>query len=83
VATRFAAGLASIIAIVDPAMVVLAGSIARAGGEALRTRVEAELAELAMARPAVVLSAVPDNPVLTGGLGAALDLTRNAVFATG
>jgi predicted NBD/HSP70 family sugar kinase len=82
-ATRFAAGLASIIAIVDPAVVVLAGAIARAGGEALRARVEAELAELAMARPAVVLSTVPDNPVLTGGLGAALDLTRNAVFATG
>jgi predicted NBD/HSP70 family sugar kinase len=83
VATRFAAGLASVIAVVDPAVVVLAGGIARAGGEALRARVEAELAQLAMARPAVVLSTLSDNPVLAGGLGAALDDVRDAVFATG
>jgi predicted NBD/HSP70 family sugar kinase len=83
VATRFACGLASVIAIVDPALVVLSGGTARAGGEALRGRIEAELSDLAMAHPPVVLSSVPDNPVLTGGLGAALDLARDAVFATG
>jgi predicted NBD/HSP70 family sugar kinase len=80
---RYAAGLASIIAIVDPAMVVLAGSVVQAGGEQLRSRVAQQLAELAMARPAIVLGTVADNPVLTGALGAALDRARDVVFATG
>lgn len=82
-ATRFAGGLASIIAVVDPAMVVLSGGTAAAGGEALRGRIAAQLRELAMAHPAVVLSTVPGNPVLAGGLGSALDLAREAVFTTG
>ncbi|MGW5241475.1 ROK family transcriptional regulator [Monashia sp. NPDC004114] len=80
---RYAAGLASIIAIVDPAMVVLGGSVMQAGGEPLRSRVAAQLAELAMARPTVVVSTVADNPVLTGALGAALERAREAVFAAG
>ena len=80
---RYAAGIASIIAIVDPAMVVLGGSVMQAGGEPLRSRVAHQVTELAMARPAVVVSTVADNPVLTGALGAALERARDAVFATG
>ena len=80
---RYAAGLASIIAIVDPAMVVLGGSVMQAGGEPLRSMVAEQLAELAMARPTVVVSTVADNPVLTGALGAALERAREAVFAAG
>ena len=82
-ATRFAGGLASIIAVIDPAMVVLSGGTAAAGGEALRGRIQTQLRDLAMAHPAVVLSTVPDNPVLAGGLGSALDLAREAIFTTG
>jgi predicted NBD/HSP70 family sugar kinase len=80
---RYAAGLASIIAIVDPERVVLGGSVMQAGGEQLRSRVAAQLAELAMSRPTIVVSTVADNPVLTGALGAALERAREAVFATG
>ncbi|WP_206665851.1 ROK family transcriptional regulator [Pedococcus bigeumensis] len=82
-ATRFAGGLASIIAVIDPAMVVLSGGTAAAGGEALRGRIQAQLRDLAMAHPDVVLSTVPDNPVLAGGLGSALELAREAIFTTG
>jgi predicted NBD/HSP70 family sugar kinase len=82
-ATRFAGGLASIIAVIDPAMVVLSGGTAAVGGEALRGRIQAQLRELAMAHPDVVLSTVPGNPVLAGGLGSALELAREAIFTTG
>jgi predicted NBD/HSP70 family sugar kinase len=78
-----AGGLASIIAVIDPAMVVLSGGTAAAGGEALRGRIQAQLRDLAMAHPDVVLSTVPDNPVLAGGLGSALELAREAIFTTG
>ena len=61
-AMRFAGGLASIIAVIDPAMVVLSGGTAAAGGEALRGRIQAQLRELAMAHPDVVFAPSPATP---------------------
>jgi predicted NBD/HSP70 family sugar kinase len=79
---RVALGLASLVAVLDPALVVLAGGVLSAGGERLADIVRAELADLTVARPPVELTAVPHDPVLTGGLHAALAAAREHVFDT-
>jgi len=79
---RFALGLASVVAVLDPAMVVLAGRVLNAGGERLLDLVRSELASLAVARPRIVLTGVHGGPVLTGALHTALALAREEVFDT-
>ncbi|MFL6132785.1 MAG: ROK family protein, partial [Nocardioidaceae bacterium] len=79
---RVALGLASLVAVLDPALVVLAGGVLSAGGERLTDIVRTELADLTVARPPVELTAVPHDPVLTGALHTALAATREHVFDT-
>ncbi|GGO80998.1 ROK family transcriptional regulator [Wenjunlia tyrosinilytica] len=81
-AHRLAVGLASMVAVIDPHLVVLAGGVITAGGERLRALVQAELAELAVPRPKLQLTAVTENPVLCGALQSALSTTRDEVFDT-
>lgn len=80
VAARLAAGLASIVTVVDPGLVVLAGRLCAAGGEPLRALVERELRVLAHSRARVRLSAVTGNPVLSGALALALTEAREEAF---
>lgn len=81
-ATRLATGLAAVVAVIDPELIILAGGVITAGGEPLRSLVQSELAELAVPRPAIRLSTTPDSPVLTGALQSALAATRDEVFDT-
>ncbi|MFJ8584006.1 ROK family protein [Streptomyces sp. NPDC093595] len=81
-ATALATGLASLVAVLDPELVVLSGALITAGGEALRERVRAELGELAAARPRLVVGGVRHHPVLRGALESALAATRDEVFDT-
>ncbi|MFD7437226.1 ROK family protein [Streptomyces sp. NPDC059861] len=81
-ATRLATGLASLVSVLDPELVVLSGTSLTSGGETLRALVQAELAELAAARPRLVLGDVRDHPVLRGALESALATTRDEVFDT-
>ncbi|MFE1307523.1 ROK family protein [Streptomyces sp. NPDC058755] len=81
-ATRLATGLASLVSVLDPDLVVLSGSVLAAGGEVLRTLVQAELEELAAARPRLVVGDVREHPVLRGALESALAATRDEVFDT-
>ncbi|MFE3636052.1 ROK family protein [Streptomyces sp. NPDC059168] len=81
-ATRLATGLASLVSVLDPELVVLGGSTLTAGGEVLRALVQAELAELAAARPRLVVGDVTEHPVLRGALQSALAATRDEVFDT-
>ncbi|MEE1834811.1 ROK family transcriptional regulator [Streptomyces sp. SP17KL33] len=81
-ATGLATGIASLVAVLDPQLVVLSGTALTAGGEPLRALVEAELAELAASRPRLVLGDVRENPVLRGALESALATTRDEVFDT-
>ncbi|MEU5159531.1 ROK family transcriptional regulator [Streptomyces sp. NPDC020875] len=81
-ATALATGLASVVAVLDPELVVLAGEAITAGGEPLLARVQAELTELAAPRPRLLLSAVREQPVLRGALERALATTRDEVFDT-
>ncbi|MEV7414703.1 ROK family transcriptional regulator [Streptomyces sp. NPDC089919] len=81
-ATALATGLASVVAVLDPEVVVLSGAALTAGGEPLRALVEAELADLAAARPRLVTGTVHEHPVLSGALESALAATREEVFDT-
>ncbi|MFD0276854.1 ROK family transcriptional regulator [Kitasatospora sp. NPDC127111] len=81
-AGRLAVGLAVIVAVVDPQLVVVSGDVPTAGGERLRALVEEELARISMARPEVRSSTLPGSPVLTGALQRALATAREAVFST-
>lgn len=81
-AHRLAVGLAAMVAVIDPELVVLAGGVITAGGERLRSLVQTELADLAVPRPKLLLTAVPDDPVLCGALQSALITTRDDVFDT-
>ncbi|MFF8483381.1 ROK family transcriptional regulator [Streptomyces antibioticus] len=81
-ATRLATGLASLVSVLDPELVVLSGTALTAGGETLRALVGAELADLAASRPKLVLGDVTEHPVLRGALESALAATRDEVFDT-
>ncbi|MGY6018272.1 ROK family transcriptional regulator [Streptomyces spinosirectus] len=81
-ATRLATGLASLVSVLDPELVVLSGSALTSGGEVLRALVQAELEELAASRPRLVVGGVPEHPVLRGALESALAATRDEVFDT-
>ncbi|MDW8805012.1 ROK family transcriptional regulator [Streptomyces scabiei] len=81
-ATGLATGIAALVAVLDPELVVLSGTALTAGGEPLRALVEAELAELAASRPRLVLGGVREHPVLRGALESALTATRDEVFDT-
>ncbi|MDF6021109.1 ROK family transcriptional regulator [Streptomyces sp. JH34] len=82
VARRLATGLASVVAVVDPDLVVLSGGVAQAGGEELRERVEAEMTGLALPRPLLRVSDIEGDPILTGALRTALAQARDSVFDT-
>ncbi|MER5601552.1 ROK family transcriptional regulator [Streptomyces sp. NPDC002265] len=81
-ATRLATGLASLVSVLDPELVVLSGASLTSGGEPLRSLVQAELAELAAARPRLLVGGVTEHPVLRGALESALAATRDEVFDT-
>jgi predicted NBD/HSP70 family sugar kinase len=80
-ADRLAAGLAPIVAVLDPELIVLTGAVLQAGGEPLRRLIAEALHGMAIPRPRLAVSAVGDNPVLVGAIHAALEATRDAVFS--
>lgn len=82
VARRYALGLASVIALVDPARIVFSGDLAHAGGERLIALLGDELDDLVVTHPPLVLGIVTRSPILEGGLIESLALARDVVFAT-
>jgi predicted NBD/HSP70 family sugar kinase len=81
-AHRVAIGVASVCVVLDPGLVVLGGEVGRAGGAALAARVGDEVARICLARPRVVPTAVPGEPVLRGATLAALGQARAALLAS-
>jgi predicted NBD/HSP70 family sugar kinase len=81
-AHRFALGLAAVVSVLDPELIVLAGGVLSAGGERLLGLIRTELAALAAQEPRIELSGVSDRPVLSGALYTALAVTRDDVFDT-
>jgi predicted NBD/HSP70 family sugar kinase len=81
-AHRVAVGVASVCVVLDPGLVVLGGEVGRAGGAALAARVAADVAGICPARPRVVPTGVPDEPVLRGAMLAAVAQARAALLAS-
>jgi predicted NBD/HSP70 family sugar kinase len=82
VAARVSLGVASVGVVLDPALVVLAGEIGRAGGTALAQRVQAEVAAITVVSPRVVATEVDSEPVLNGAILTGLDAVREEVFGS-
>ncbi|MEU5720077.1 ROK family transcriptional regulator [Streptomyces sp. NPDC020403] len=82
-ADRIALGAASVVAVLDPGCVVLAGEVGRAGGEALASRVEERLARLSPLPTEVRAGRLGGGAVLSGAVLAAREAAQDALFAPG
>jgi predicted NBD/HSP70 family sugar kinase len=80
-ADRVAFGAAGICAVLDPGFLVLAGTIGRAGGEALAERVAERVNRSTPLPTSVVPGTVDGNPVVRGAVLIALDLLHEETFA--
>jgi predicted NBD/HSP70 family sugar kinase len=81
-ADRLAIGVAAVCAVVDPALVVLAGEIGAAGGGPLCDLVTRSMGRIVQFKPVLVPTSVPDAPVLRGALLTAVDQAREAMLAS-
>jgi predicted NBD/HSP70 family sugar kinase len=83
-ADRLATGIAMIVSVLDPELIVLSGDTMVAGGEHLRAPIEHRLHALTPLRPRIAVTAVPGNAVLAGAIQVGLDVVRDEIFtATG
>jgi predicted NBD/HSP70 family sugar kinase len=81
-AGRIVVGLAAVVAVLDPPLVVLAGEVAQAGGDPLRAAVSAALQRSASLETAVEITSITEDAVLLGGLDAGLAEVRQALLAS-
>lgn len=79
-AERLATGLATIVAVLDPPFVVLAGSTCRAGGELLVELTQQELHRISPFRTQLLGSSVTGDAVLAGAVDTAVAAARTDVF---
>ncbi|MFD4033824.1 ROK family transcriptional regulator [Streptomyces sp. NPDC058637] len=82
-ADRLALGAASVVAVLDPGCLVLAGEVGRAGGDALAARVEERLARMSPLRTEVRAGTLGGGAVLRGALLSAREAAQDALFAPG
>lgn len=81
-AERYAYGLASAIALLDPPAIVLAGRTLDAGGAALVDAIRSQLDEVSIRNPRLVLGEVARDAVVAGALLVSLENMRDGVFST-
>ena len=81
-AHRVSIGVAAVCVVLDPGLVVLGGTVGKAGGAELAARVAAEVPRLCLARPTIVSTSVPGEPVLLGAMQAALAHARAGLLGS-
>ncbi|GAA0817270.1 ROK family transcriptional regulator [Spirilliplanes yamanashiensis] len=79
---RVSVGLASVVAVLDPALIVLAGEVAHAGGDRLRDAVAAALARWSPQDHRLAVTAIDDDAALLGAFDAGLAALRGQLIAT-
>jgi predicted NBD/HSP70 family sugar kinase len=79
-AIRVAVGLAAVIAVLDPPLVVLSGDVGQAGGAPLADAVMAALGQLSVLETSVAATGVTDDAVLLGALDASLAAVRGTLL---
>jgi predicted NBD/HSP70 family sugar kinase len=84
---RIAFAVATVVAVLEPPLVVLAGEVAQAGGARLRDAVAAASARMPSTVPGltesaaeIAVTAVDDDPVLLGGLDAGLAAVHESLI---
>ncbi|MBP2704735.1 ROK family transcriptional regulator [Microbispora sp. RL4-1S] len=70
----------TMVAVLDPGLVVLAGGTSRAGGAELAAEVERRLSAVSPVPVEVRMTEIADNPVLRGAVHTALASARDEVF---
>ncbi|MEU0412494.1 ROK family protein [Streptomyces griseorubiginosus] len=80
-ADRVAVGVASVVAVLDPGCVVLAGEVGQAGGADLAARVERRVRRMSPLPTDVRASALGGEAVLRGALLTARDRAQDELFA--
>ena len=81
-ADRIAVGLAAVIAVLDPSLVVLAGQVAQAGGQTLLAAVTGAVRRAAPLESTIAVTTIHDDAVLLGALDAGLTAVREALIAS-
>jgi predicted NBD/HSP70 family sugar kinase len=81
-ADRVSFGLAAVVAVLDPPLVVLAGQVAQAGGQALCDAVTAAMVRAEPLETAIAVTAIDDDAALLGALDAGLAAVREALIAS-
>jgi predicted NBD/HSP70 family sugar kinase len=81
-AHRVSIGVAAICVVLDPGLVVLGGTVGKAGGAELAARVAAEVPRLCLARPTIVSTSLLGEPVLHGAMQAALAQARAGLLGS-
>ena len=81
-ADRVAVGLAAVIAVLDPSLVVLAGPVGQAGGETLLAAVNSAILRAAPLESTIAVTTIDDDAVLLGALDAGLIAVREALIAS-
>jgi predicted NBD/HSP70 family sugar kinase len=79
-AERMALALASVSAILDPPLIVLAGEVAQAGGGVLRDLVAEAFHRTTPLRTEVAVTALTDDAALLGALDAGLGVVRESLI---
>lgn len=79
-AVRIAIGLAAVVAVLDPSLVVLSGEVGQAGGTALHEAVGAALRDLSVLETSVASTGLTEDAVLLGGLDTTLTAVRTALL---
>lgn len=81
-ADRIVIGLAAVIAVLDPYLVVLAGPIAQAGGATLLSAVTFAVRRAAPLESSIAVTAIEDDAVLLGALDAGLAAVQDTLIAS-
>lgn len=79
-ARRVATGVAGVVSVVDPELVLLCGKTGLAGGATLCRLISTELRSMVVPRTPVEFSALSGNAVRAGALHSALAVVREQVF---
>jgi predicted NBD/HSP70 family sugar kinase len=80
-AGRIAIGLAAVVAVLDPPLVVIGGDIGQAGGPTLAMAVSAAMSEAAPLETTIAVTALLDDAALLGAVDAGLSAVREAILA--
>jgi predicted NBD/HSP70 family sugar kinase len=79
-AERVSVAIAAVVAVLDPSLVVLAGQVSQAGGEALRDAVSRAMERATPLETSIEVTAIDDDAVLLGALDAGLAEVRQALL---